>query len=85
MFIPLTAPVPVLVVSLGFLCGLDRIGNGLPLKVVLILTSMPVGFIAMVPPTIYDLDTDLANACWLTSNTLLLFQIHSILALTRII
>jgi len=79
------ALVPVLVVSLGYLLGLDRIDNGLPLKVVLILASMPVGFIAMVPPTIYDLDIDLANACWLMTNALLLLQVPLVLALTRII
>jgi len=77
------ALVPLLVVSLGYLSGLDRIDNGLPLKVVLILASMPVGFIAMVPPTIYDLDIDLANACWLITNAWLLLQIPIILALTR--
>jgi len=79
------ALIPVLIVGLGYLLGLDRIDNGLPLKVVLILASMPVGFIAMVPPTIYDLEIDLANACWLTTNALLLLQIPIILALTRTI
>jgi len=77
--------VPVCIVGLGFMLGLDRIDNGLPLKVVLILASMPVGFIAMVPPTIYDLDIDLANACWLTTNSLLLLQVPLLLFLIRFI
>lgn len=77
--------VPAFIVGLGFLLGLDKIDNGLPLKVVLILASMPVGFIAMVPPTIYDLDIDLANACWLMTNTLLLLQMPLLLFLTRFI
>ena len=77
--------VPVFIVGLGFILGLDKIDNGLPLKVVLILASMPVGFIAMVPPTIYDLDIDLANACWLTTNTVLLLQVPLLLFLTRFI
>jgi len=55
--------------------GLGQMENGLPLKVVLILSSMPVGFIAMVPPTLYDLDIDLANSCWLVTNCLLLIEI----------
>ena len=79
------AIVPAMIVGLGFLLGLDRIDNGLPLKVVLILASMPVGFIAMVPPTIYDLDIDLANACWLITNFLLLLQVPFLLFLTRFI
>jgi len=77
--------VPVLVVGLSFMIGLDQISNGLPLKVVLILASMPVGFIAMVPPTIYDLDIDLANACWLISNSFLLFQVPLLLYLINLI
>ncbi len=67
--------VPVLVVSIGYGLGLAHIDNGLPLKVALILSSMPVGFIAMVPPTIYKLDIDMANSCWLLTNAFLLFQV----------
>ncbi|MFH1155198.1 MAG: hypothetical protein V1793_15410, partial [Pseudomonadota bacterium] len=44
--------VPFAIVSAGFFLGLGNMDAGLPLKVVLILSSMPVGFIAMVPPTI---------------------------------
>jgi predicted permease len=47
--------------------GLDRVNGGLPFKVVLILSSMPVAFTSLIPPSIYDLDLRLANACWLTS------------------
>jgi len=75
--------VPVVVVGLGWLLGMNRIENGLPLKVMMILASMPVGFIAMVPPTIYDLDIDLANACWLVTNALLLLQVPLLLLLIR--
>ncbi len=77
--------VPILVVGLSFMIGLDQIKNGLPLKVVLILASMPVGFIAMVPPTIYDLDINLANACWLISNSLLLFQVPLLIFIIHLI
>lgn len=77
------ALVPIIIVGIGFVFGLDKIDNGLPLKVVLILSSMPVGFIAMVPPTIYNLDIDLANACWLITNAALLFEIPLLLFLIR--
>ncbi|MFH1153216.1 MAG: hypothetical protein V1793_05385, partial [Pseudomonadota bacterium] len=73
--------VPFAIVSAGFFLGLGNMDAGLPLKVVLILSSMPVGFIAMVPPTIYDLDVDLANAGWLTTNGLLLLEIPVLLML----
>lgn len=57
--------IPILVVGIGGLLGYGRIDEGLPLKVLLILSSMPVAFVALIPPSIYDLDLDLANSCWL--------------------
>ena len=39
--------------------------DGLAFKVVLVLSSMPVAVNALVVASIYDLDLDLANACWL--------------------
>jgi predicted permease len=77
------AIVPIVIVAIGYLLGLGEIAEGLPLKVVLILSSMPVGFIAMVPPTIYNLDVNLANACWLVTNGWLIVQIPILMALTR--
>jgi len=63
--------VPVVVTGTAFLLGLGKIDNSLPLKVILILSSMPVGFTALVPPSIYDLDVDLANAGWMATTALL--------------
>ncbi|HOV38448.1 MAG TPA: hypothetical protein PLG79_06985 [Spirochaetales bacterium] len=63
--------VPAVVITTAYLAGLGNFDNGLPLKVVLILSSMPVGFIAMVPPSIYELDVDLSNAAWLLTTALL--------------
>jgi len=56
--------VPVLASLPAYFLGYADIQNGLPLKVVLILSSMPVAFNALIPPSIYDLDLDLANSCW---------------------
>jgi hypothetical protein len=61
--------------TISYLLGLGNIEDGLPLKVVLILSSMPVGFTAMVPPTIYDLDIDLSNASWIVTNSALIFVV----------
>lgn len=63
--------VPVILTLTAFLLGYGKIENGLPLKVVMILSSMPVAFTALVPPSLYDLDIDLANSCWLFSTSLL--------------
>ncbi|OPY06525.1 MAG: Membrane transport protein [Syntrophaceae bacterium PtaB.Bin038] len=65
------AAVPALACSLAFALGFGSIDGGLPLKVVLILSSMPVAFNALIPPSIYDLDLDLANSCWFVTTALL--------------
>jgi predicted permease len=64
--------VPVILTLTAFLLGYGEMERGLPLKVVMILSSMPVAFTALVPPSLYDLDIDLANSCWLFSTSLLI-------------
>ncbi len=59
--------VPAVAVMTGYVLGLHQVADGLPLKVVLICSSMPVAFIALVPPSLYELDLDLANSCWAAS------------------
>lgn len=77
--------VPATLTGLAFLAGLHHLDQGLPFQVVLILSSMPVGFIAMVPPTLYDLDIDLANACWLLSNLLLVLSVPLLMFILTLI
>jgi len=55
---------PLVIVTLAMLCGLGDIDGGLPLQVVAILAAMPVAMNALIPPSLFDLDLDLANACW---------------------
>ena len=73
--------VPIVSVSIAYLLGFHTIDNGLPLKVVLIASSMPVAFTALVAASIYELDLDLANSCWLitTGGLLLVLPVLSIL------
>ncbi len=56
--------IPVVITGAAYLLGLGEILDGLPLRVILICSSMPPAFLALVPPSLYDLDLDLANACW---------------------
>ncbi|MBN2126583.1 MAG: hypothetical protein JW821_19950 [Deltaproteobacteria bacterium] len=65
--------VPLLVSSAAYLIGFGSIDGGLPLKVVILLSSMPVAFNALIPPSIYDLDLNLANACWFFTTASLVF------------
>lgn len=66
------AIVPATVSMLAFFIGFNDFDGGLPLKVVIILSSMPVAFNALIPPSIYDLDLDLANSCWFVTTAMLI-------------
>ena len=79
------AAVPVVMSSVAWLIGFGSIDGGLPLKVVIILTSMPVAFNALIPPSIYDLDLDLANACWFFTTAALIVVLPILLAITSFI
>lgn len=80
-----TLLIPLLTVSLAALLGMGNLSGGLPLQVILILSAMPVGFTALVPPSIYDLDLDMANSCWLISNAALLLTIPMLSLLVPLI
>ena len=73
------AAVPVVATSTAYFLGYGDISGGMPLKVVLILSSMPVAFNALIPPSIYDLDLDLANSCWFVTTSLLVLVLPILL------
>jgi len=64
--------VPVIAALLAYLFGLHHVGDGLPFRVAVVLSSMPVAFNALIATSIYDLDLDLANSCWLVTTGALL-------------
>lgn len=71
--------VPCLVTGLAYLLGFASIDAGLPIKITLLLASMPVAMNALLPPALLSLDLDMANACWLMS-TLALAIVLPVLA-----
>lgn len=64
--------VPLFGTTLAYLFDLHLLSDGLVFKVVLVLTSMPVAFNALVAASIYDLDLDMANSCWLVTTLALI-------------
>jgi hypothetical protein len=78
-----SAIIPVVATSIAWMVGLGDIDGGLPLQVVLILSSMPVAFNSLVAASIYDLDLDLANACWLISTLSLIVVLPWLYGLLR--
>jgi predicted permease len=77
--------VPGSSVSLAALVGFGSMDGGLPLMVVLILSCMPVAFTALIPPSIYDLDLDLANSCWFFTTSLLVVILPLLLLILPIV
>jgi len=77
--------VPVFASSLAYIIGFGSIDDGLPLKVVILLSSMPVAFNALIPPSLYDLDLDLANSCWFFTTALLIIVLPLLLVLLSMI
>ena len=75
--------VPATITAAAYFIGYGAIDNGLPLKVVIILASMPVAFNALIPPSIYDLDLDLANACWFFTTACLIAVLPVLLAIVK--
>jgi hypothetical protein len=76
---------PGMVTLFGFLLGFREIMDGVPLKILLILSAMPVGFLALVPPVLYHLDADLANSCWLFTTGLLIIVLPGLYFLMKVI
>lgn len=71
--------VPVVATSVAWVLGFGSIDGGLPLQVVMILSAMPVAFNALIPPSLYDLDLDLANSCWFVTTAMLLIVLPVLL------
>lgn len=63
---------PAVAVSGAYVLGLGQIEGGEPVKTVLVASSMPVAFNTVVAASIYDLDLDMANACWLLTTVALI-------------
>ncbi|MDJ0783570.1 MAG: hypothetical protein QNJ22_16455 [Desulfosarcinaceae bacterium] len=73
--------IPLAASGCALLLGYAEIEAGLPFKVVLILSAMPVAFTALIPPSIYNLDLDLANACWFVTTSALVVVLPILLVL----
>lgn len=77
--------IPMIVVLTSYALGLSEIDGGLPLKVIAILSSMPVAFFSLVPVSVYKLDLDLANSVWLISTAVLIVFIPILIMIVNIL
>jgi predicted permease len=58
---------PAVMALIAFAFGLHTMMDGIPFKVTIVASAMPVAFNALIPPSIYGFDLDLANSAWLTT------------------
>ncbi|HEX6989536.1 MAG TPA: hypothetical protein VF282_08710 [Bacillota bacterium] len=58
---------PLLMGLVAYGLGYGQTDGGLPFKIVITMSAMPVAFNALVPPTLFGLDLDLANSSWLVT------------------
>ena len=58
---------PALMAAAGTALGYHLLAGGLPWRVLVTMGSMPVAFNSLVAASLYRLDTDLANLCWIVS------------------
>ncbi|GAK07148.1 AEC family transporter [Geomicrobium sp. JCM 19038] len=77
--------VPITVTSIAYFIGLGNYGNGIILYVVLILSSMPPAVSSLVPPQLFKLDVDLANAAWVVSMCSLAFTLPILYVVTNVL
>jgi predicted permease len=71
--------IPLVLVTAAWALGYGSLEDGLPLKMVAIMSAMPVAFNALIPPTLFGLDEDLSNSCWLLT-TAAMFIVVPVLA-----
>jgi predicted permease len=77
--------VPLIVSTVAFLLGYGEIEGGLPLKVVIVLSSMPVAFTSLIPVSIYNLNLDMANSCWLITTLSLIIVLPLLFYITSLV
>ena len=66
---------PIIVLGLMMLTGQAHFYEGLMLQVAVVLSAMPIAFLVILPAALYQLDQDLANACWVFSSLIFLVML----------
>jgi hypothetical protein len=63
---------PLIGISFAYLLGYDGLMEGLPLKIALIESSMPVAIASLIVPSIFGLDQGLSNSSWVFTTFLII-------------
>ncbi|MBP8718098.1 MAG: hypothetical protein KBI07_03295 [Candidatus Atribacteria bacterium] len=71
--------VPSTTLLVALLLNYQSINQGLPLKVSLIMSAMPVAFNSVIAANIYNLNVDLVNSCWIFTTIGIVFVLPILL------
>lgn len=75
---------PLVGFGLAYLMGYHRVLDGLPMKIVLIESCMPVAFAALFLTVLFEIDKDLTNACWLVTTFMMVIVIPILVSLISV-
>ena len=76
---------PMVGILLAYLLNYQNIMGGLPLKIAIIESFMPTAIASLVLASLFDLDQDLANSCWIFTTFLLMVFLPILLFILYII
>ena len=62
---------PLAVAAMAYVCMRAGWIDGFAMRVAIVLAAMPVAFNSLIAATVYDLDEDLANSCWIVTTALM--------------
>jgi len=77
--------VPCVVAALSLALGLGAGEGATALKVALVLSAMPIGFLGLVSASLNRLDLDYANSLWLASNGALILIVPLLVAILPLV
>jgi hypothetical protein len=76
---------PIIILSMALFLGLNFKENLDVLRVIIILSAMPPAYTATVAPSLYDLDLDMSNSCWILSTIAMLAVIPILSAILSVL
>ena len=76
---------PIVGILLAYLFNYQDIMEGLPLKIAIIESFMPTAIASLVLASLFDLDQDLANSCWIFTTLLFMLFLPLLLLILYIV
>lgn len=63
---------PAATAAIAYVCFSSGWIDSLGFRAAIVISAMPVAFNSLIPPTLYGLDLDLANSCWIFTTVVMI-------------